>query len=304
MDRLAAMRLFVAVAQLGSFAEAGRRHRLSASVVTRSIARLEEELGLTLLNRTTRSVRVTERGQIYLESCRQILEDLDAAESRARGENAAPRGLLRVSAPIVFGRFHVLPIVNRLLIDHPALAIRLTLSDRNLHLVEDGIDLAVRIGDLADSSLIAVRLGSVGRITLASPAYLERRGEPSHPQALSAHDLIAFDTLDVTSEWQFKRPEDSVRIDPRLAVNSADAALAAAAAGIGITRCLSYQAEDALRSGRLVRILEMFEPAPLPISAVYPAHRVSAASVTAFVKTARAHFKEHPVSAPGKTLPS
>lgn len=298
MDRLTAMRLFSAVARLGSFAEAGRRHRVSASVVTRGIAQLEDELGLTLLNRTTRSVRVTERGQIYLESCRQILADLDAAEARARGENAEPRGVLRITAPITFGRLHVLPVVNRMLAAHPALAIRLTLSDRNIHLVEDGIDVAIRIGDLADSSLIAVKLGSVGRVVVASPAYLARHGVPQRPAELGEHALIAFDTLDVTAEWRFRNPDDVVRIEPRLTVNSADAALAAAAAGVGITRALSYQAAELLGCGSLTRILGSFEPAPVPISAVYPAYRIPPASVAAFVRTAREYFRDHPVAVP------
>lgn len=300
MDRLTAMRLFTDVARLGSFAEAGRRNRLSASAVTRGIAQLEDELGLTLLNRTTRSVRITERGQIYLESCRQILADLDAAEARARGENTEPRGLLKITAPLTFGRLHVLPIVNRMLTAHRALAIRLTLSDRNVHLVEDGIDIAVRVGELADSSLIAVRFGSVRRVVVASPDYLSRRGTPQDPAALADHDLVAFDSLDAAG-WRF-RDTDIARIEPRLTVNSADAALAAAATGIGITRTLSYQADDAIAAGRLVRILQAFEPEALPVSAVYPAHRIPSASVAAFVATARAYFREHPIVAP--PLPS
>ena len=161
MDRLDAMRIYVAVARLGSFAKAARQLRLSPSVVTRSIAQLEDQLGVTLLTRTTRSVRATDRGEIYLESCQQILEDIDGAERKVRGENAEPRGDLKVAAPIAFGRLHVLPVVNRMLTDHRALSVRLTLSDRNVLLVDEGVDVAVRIGDLADSSLIAVKLGAV-----------------------------------------------------------------------------------------------------------------------------------------------
>lgn len=303
MDRLAAIRLFTTVARFGSFAEAGRHHHVSASVVTRTIAALEDELGLTLFSRTTRSIRITERGQIYLASCRQILADLDAAEALARGENAEPRGLLRVTAPITFGRLHILPIVNRMLAAHPGLSIRLTLSDRNIHLVEDGIDIAFRIGELADSSLITVRLGSVGRVMVASPDYLQRRGIPDSPGALAEHDLIAFDTLDSGSEWRFGENERTVRIEPRLAVNSADAALAAAADGIGITRTLSYQAAEALATGRLIRILVAHEGPAIPVSIVYPAHRLPAAAVTAFVAAARRHFRDHPVNAPAADDP-
>ena len=159
MDRLGAMRIFVSVAKLGSFTEAARRLQLSPSVVTRSIAQLEDQLGLTLLLRTTRSLRLTEQGKLYLESCQQILQDVDSAERTARGENAEPRGTLKVAAPVVFGRLHVLPIVNRVLREHRDVAVELTLSDRNIRLVEEGVEVAIRIGELADSSLIAVKLG-------------------------------------------------------------------------------------------------------------------------------------------------
>src|SRR6201986_2285594 len=178
MDRLGAMRVFVTVATLRSFSRGARRLQLSPSVVTRSVAQLEKELGLTLLLRTTRSLRLTERGELYLESCQRILEDIDGAERQVRGEDAAPRGTLKVAAPVVFGRLHVLPIVNNVLRDYREVAVELTLSDRNVHLVEEGVDVAVRIGELADSSLIAVRLGAVSRVVVASPAYLKGRGVP------------------------------------------------------------------------------------------------------------------------------
>ena len=195
MDRLDAMRTFVAVAKLGSFAEAARHLQLSPSVVTRSIAQLEDQLGLTLLLRTTRSLRLTERGELYLESCQQILADVDSAERRVRGEDAEPRGTLKVAAPIVFGRLHVLPIVNRVLRDYRDVAVELTLSDRNVHLVDEGVDVAVRIGELADSSLIAVKLAVVSRVVVASPAYLKERGVPKSPAELAKHDIIAFEGL-------------------------------------------------------------------------------------------------------------
>ena len=293
MDRLDAMRIYVAVARLGSFAKAARQLRLSPSVVTRSIAQLEDQLGVTLLTRTTRSVRATDRGEIYLESCQQILEDIDGAERRVRGESAEPRGGLKVAAPIAFGRLHVLPVVNRMLTDHRALSVRLTLSDRNALLVDEGVDVAVRIGDLADSSLIAVKLGAVSRVLVASPAYLARHGAPSSPADLAALDAIAFESMDATNEWRFG--EKAVRLEPRLSVNSADAAIAAAEAGIGITRALSYQVEAAVLAGRLVPILRSFAPPPSPVSAVYPARRIGSANVAAFVKAARDHFRANPV---------
>ena len=294
MDRLDAMRIFVTVARLGSFAEAARRLRLSPSVVTRSIAQLEDRLGLILLNRTTRSVRLTEQGEIYRESCQQILGDLEDAERRVRGEAAAPRGELAISAPIVFGRLHVLPIVIRLLQERRALTIRLSLSDRNVHLVEEGIDVAVRIGEPADSALIGIRLGEVSRIVVAAPAYLRTRGVPDRPMALAGHDIIRFDGAAATNEWRFSDGY-SARVEPRLTVSSADAAIVAAEAGLGITQTLSYQAKASVVAGRLVPVLQGFAPPPVPVNALYPARRIASANVAAFVKAARDHFRANPL---------
>ena len=288
------MRIFVAVAKLGSFAQAARQLRLSPSVATRSIAQLEDQLGLMLLTRTTRSLRLTGRGEIFLESCQQILDDIDNAERRVRGESAEPRGELRLAAPIVFGRLHVLPIVNRMLNEYPDLSIRLSLSDRNVRLVDEGIDIAVRIGNLVDSSLITTKLGEVSRVVIASPAYLKARGIPKSPTKLVDLDIITFESLDATNEWRFKQNE-TVRIAPRLTVNSADAAIAAAEGGIGIARTLSYQVRDHVEGGRLIAILEKFAPPPLPVSAIYPARRLASANISAFVKTARDHFRDSPI---------
>ena len=291
------MRIFVSVARLRSFSEAARRLQLSPSVVTRAIAQLEDELGLTLLLRTTRSLRLTERGELYLESCQRILEDIDSAERQVRGEDAAPRGTLKVAAPVVFGRLHVLPIVNRVLRDYRDVAVDLTLSDRNVHLVEEGVDVAVRIGELADSSLIAVRLGVVSRVVVASPAYLKGRGVPKSPAELAKHDIIAVEGLGATNEWRFHGSGKPSRLDPRLIVNNIDAAIAAAEAGIGITRTLSYQVQASVTAGRLTPILQQFAPPPLPVNAIYPARRIASANIAAFVKTARSYFKAHPLVA-------
>ena len=288
------MRIFISVAKLGSFAEAARQLRLSPSVATRAVAQLEDQFGLMLLTRTTRSLRLTERGALFLESCQQILEDIDSAERRVRGESAYPRGELKVAAPILFGRLHVLPIINRLLGVHCNLSIRLTLSDRNVHLVDEGVDVAVRIGDLADSSLIAVKLGEVSRVLVASPAYLQSRGAPKIPSELAGHDIIAFESIDATNEWRFKQDE-TIRVAPRLTVNSADAAIAAAEAGIGITRALSYQVRDSVVAGRLVLVLQKFAPAETRVSAVYPPRRIASANVASFVKAARNHFMTSPL---------
>ncbi|HQU25292.1 MAG TPA: LysR family transcriptional regulator [Acidiphilium sp.] len=296
MDNLEAMRIFVSVATQGSFTEAARRMRLSPSVVTRSVARIEERLGIMLLNRTTRSVQLTERGQIYLEDCKRILEDFEMAERRVRGEDAKPRGTLRVTAPVLFGRLYVLPIVNALLQEHSALAIHLTLSDRNVNLFEEGVDVAVRIGELADSSLIALKLGLATPVLVASPAYLQKRGAPESPAALASHDIILFEGIGATNEWSFGADRKTVRVEPRLIVNGADAAITAAEAGVGIARTLSYQVWDALRAGRLTLVLQDFAPSPLPVSIAYQARRIASANVNIFVKTIREHFKANPLA--------
>ncbi len=293
MDRLDAMRAFAAVADLGSFAEAARRLRLSPAAVTRAVALLEDELGLMLLNRTTRSVKLTERGALYLEACKRILGDMEDADRRVRGEDAAPRGMMVLAAPIMFGRLHVLPIVTQMLHEHRELSIRLILSDRLVHLIEEGIDAAVRIGELADSALMALTVGEVRRVTVASPDYLAARGVPATPAALASHDLIAFESIDATNDWRFGQNErTSVRIEPRLSVNTADAAIEAAEAGLGITRALSYQVDAALQAGRLSELLVSFVPPPTPVNIVYPQRRQGSANVSAFVKSARAYFRK------------
>ena len=289
------MRIFATVARLESFAGAARQLRLSPSVVTRAVAQLEDQLGLTLVTRTTRSLHLTERGQVYLDACRQILEDVDVAEKRARGQDAEPRGVLKLTAPVVFGRLHVLLVVNQMLAAHPHLNVRLSLSDQNLHLVDDGVDAAIRIGPLADSSLIAMRLGEVSRVLAASPAYLARRGAPSSPADLKGHDLIAFEAVDAMDEWRFGLGAKPVRLEPRLSVNSADAAIAAAEAGVGITRALSYQVMASVTAGRLVLVLPDFAPEPMPVSLVYPPRRIASANLAAFVRMAREAFRAHPI---------
>ena len=293
MDRLDAMHAFLAVADLGSFAGAARRLRLSPAAVTRAVALLEEQLGVLLLARTTRSVRLTERGALYRETCRRVLEDLEEGEKRVRGEDAAPRGTLTVAAPLSFGRLHVLPVVIGLLREHPALAVRLSLSDRIVSLVEEGVDIAVRVGLLSDSALIAVKLGEVQRQLAASPDYLARRGVPAALHELVQHDMIAFEGIASTDEWRFG--DTGIRVEPRLWANTADAAIAAAEAGLGITRALSYQLRGALESGRLVPVLPAHAPPPDPIHLVYPARRQGSANVAAFLAAARAHFRANPV---------
>ncbi|QBR71781.1 LysR family transcriptional regulator [Beijerinckiaceae bacterium] len=296
MDRLEAMRAFTAVATLGSFAEAARQLRISPSATTRLVADLEERLGLVLLNRTTRSVRLTEGGELYLERCRRVLEDVDDAERAARGQGAEPRGVLKITAPVLFGRLYVMPIVNQVLAEHRQLSIRLVLSDRNMHLIEEDLDVAIRIGDLADSSLIAVRLGGVSRLLVASPDYLMWRSAPRGPADLTAHDVIAFEGIDATNEWRFEPSGKIVRVQPRLMVNCAESAIAAAEAGLGITRALSYQVKAGIAAGRLVPVLPQHTREILPVSAVYPARRIASANRAAFLSAAKAYLKTHSVT--------
>jgi DNA-binding transcriptional LysR family regulator len=201
----------------------------------------------------------------------------------------------KVAAPIVFGRLHVLPIINRVLRDYRDVTAELTLSDRNVHLVEEGVDVAVRIGELADSSLIAVKLGVVSRVVVASSAYLKERGVPKSPAELAKHDIVAVEGLGATDEWRFRDAGKPVRLEPRLTVNNIDASIAAAEAGVGITRTLSYQVQASVIAGRLTTILQQYAPPPLPVNAIYPARRGAAANIAVFMKTARAYFKAHPL---------
>ena len=291
MDRLEMLRTFVAVADQASFAAAARRLRISPTAASRAVAALEASLGTGLLRRTTRSVRLTGDGAAYLERCRAALAELDDAALALRGASAAPGGMMVITAPVVFGRLHILPVVMRLLRDHPALSIRLTLSDRIVRLVDEGIDIAVRIGDLSDSALHALKLAEVRRILVASPAYLAARGVPATVPTLHDHDLISFAGDDAESEWRFgPAGKPAIRISPRLAVNSADAAIAAAAAGLGIARVLSYQAIDAIAAGTLVQLLDSAAPPPLPVHLVYQAGRGATVNVRAFIEGARRHF--------------
>lgn len=291
MDRLEMLRTFVAVADNASFAEAARRLRVSPTAASRAVAALEEALGTSLLRRTTRSVRLTDEGAVYLERCRAALTDLDDAALALRGVGAVPGGNLVVTAPVTFGRIHILPIATSLLRHNPGLDVELTLVDRVVRLVEEGIDVAVRIGDLSDSSLHALKIAEVRRVLVASPGYLELRGMPSNVPELHGHSLISFTEIDRAHEWRFgPTGKTAVRIEPRLMVNTADAAIAAAVDDVGIARVLSYQALDAIESGKLVTLLDAFSPPPSPVHLVYQANRRASVNVRAFIDAARSHF--------------
>lgn len=291
MDRLQALRTFVAVADRRSFVEAARSLGVSPTAASRAVAGLEDTLGVTLLRRTTRSVALTPEGEAYLERCRHALDELDDAARAVRGHEAEPRGTLIVTAPVVFGRMHILPIVERLLRAHSALDAKLMLTDRVVRLAEEGIDIAVRIADLTDSALHAVRVTQVRRVLVASPDYLKRRAVPRRVAELRSHDLIGFDNFTRNGEWRFGSDgENVVRCEPRLMTNSVEAAIDAAMSGIGITRVLDYQVEQHVRAGRLRYVLSGSDPPPVPVSLVYQANRLRSPNVRALIDEARRHF--------------
>ena len=285
MDRLDAMQAFVTVADLQGFAPAARKLGLSPSAVTRLIAALEERLGARLLQRTTRQVTLTDAGSRYLERARRILADVDEAEDAVEGERIRPGGRLVISAPVGFGRLHVSPMVSAYLKRYPEVGADLRLSDRVINLVEEGVDLAVRIGHLPDSTLVARHVGEMRRIVVAAPEYLKARGEPKRPAEISAHDTIQFGAMTAAPDWRFVEDGHEIRISPtpRFATNSADAALQHAEAGGGLTRVLAYQAAASLKAGRLKIVLAKFEQPPLPIHIVYPTSRLLSAKVRTFI---------------------
>ncbi|MET0969108.1 MAG: LysR family transcriptional regulator [Tardiphaga sp.] len=288
MDRLEAMTAFVAVADLKGFAPAARKLGLSPSVVTRLVAMLEDRLGARLLQRTTRSVMLTDVGARFLERARQILADVGEAEGAAQAERTQPTGRLVVSAPVGFGRIHVTPLMSAYLQRYADVAGELRLSNRIVNLIDDGVDAAVRIGHLADSSLVARHLGSMRRIVVAAPEYLAQRGTPKTPQAVAEHDTIQFGNAALPPEWPFLVDGQDIRVAhaPRFTTNIADAAIWHAERGGGLTCVLAYQAADALAAGRLKTVLAKFEQPALPIHIVYPTSRLLSAKVRAFVDLA------------------
>jgi DNA-binding transcriptional LysR family regulator len=285
MDRIDAMQAFVAVADLEGFAPAARKLGLSPSGVTRLIAALEERLGARLLQRTTRRVALTDVGARYLDRARRILADVEEAESAAEGESTRPSGRLVVSAPVGFGRLHVSPMMSAYLARYPEVLGELRLSDRMINLVEDGVDLAIRIGHLADSSLVARQVGEMRRIVVASDGYLKARGEPKTPEAIASHQTIQFGATTAPPDWRFVKDGGEIRVSctPRFVTNSADAAIQYAEQDGGLTRVLAYQAAAAIKGDRLRVVLEKFEQPPLPIHIVYPTSRLLSAKVRTFI---------------------
>ncbi|CAK14206.1 LysR family transcriptional regulator [Pseudomonas entomophila] len=293
MDQIHLMKVFVAVGELESFAAAARRLAISPAAVTRAVSALEEQLGVKLLLRTTRSVRLTEAGGRYLEDTRHILASIVEANEAAAGINAAPKGDLAVTAPILFGKKFVMPCIVRYLQQYPEVDVSAYFLDRVVNLVEEGMDVAVRIGQLPDSGLKALRVGKMRRLLCASPEYLERHGTPRHPSELQRHEVIAAGTLSPRTDWRFGAIDDPtlIRMKPRLTVTSNDAAIAAASAGLGIARLLSYQVADEVAAGRLQVILAEYEEAPWPIHILHRESKYGSTKVRTFIDMLAEHLR-------------
>jgi DNA-binding transcriptional LysR family regulator len=290
MDRFESMSTLLAVVEAGSLSAAARRLNTPLTTVSRKVAELEAHLKTRLLNRSSRRIALTDAGRSYVAACKRILEDLGEAERAASGEYSAPRGDLMLTAPVVFGRLHVLPIVIDFLRAYPDIDIRMSLADRIVNILEEPVDLAVRIGHLPDSSLVARRVGAIRRVICASPAYLAQRGAPREPADLAAHDCITFEGMTAPESWTFPTGA-SVAIRSRLVVNTAEAAIDAAKAAVGITRVLSYQVASALAEGALVLALEAFDPAPLPVNLVHVGQRLLPLKLRAFLDFATPRLK-------------
>lgn len=293
MDRFETLTAFVAVADQRGFAAAARTLGISPPAITRAVAALERHLGVTLLQRSTRAVSLTDEGAAFLDRARRILIDLREAEQIVMGGRSTPRGQLYVTAPVMFGRLHVLPAINALLARHADLNARMMLLDRNVRIVEEGIDVAVRIGALTDSALRVVTIGAVRQIVVASPEYLAGQGAPAGPADLVGHRCIVGSGPRAASAWSFgTRGETSVPVTPRLTVNTVDATIAAAEAGLGLANLLSYQVEQAVAAGRLVEVLADHAPAPLPVSLLYESGRAAMPSVRSFIEAMRERARD------------
>jgi DNA-binding transcriptional LysR family regulator len=295
VDRFHLMMVFVAVAEEEGFAVAARRLRMSPPAVTRAIAVLEERLGVRLLTRTTRLVRTTDAGARYLEDARRILLEADEADEAAAGVNATPRGHLAVTAPVLFGRIYVMPVITAYQMTYKETTVSALFIDRVVNLVEEGLDVGIRIGPLPDSSLRAIRVGQVRRVVCASPAYLKAYGSPTSPADLARHSIIAATSVSAGSEWAFAKGKEriGVRLSPRILVNTNDGALEAAKSGFGLTRLLSYQVANELAAGTLQTVLTEFEEASLPVHVIHREGRHGSAKVRSFVDLAVEKLRAH-----------
>jgi DNA-binding transcriptional LysR family regulator len=299
MDRLDTMRVFVAVADAQGFAPAARLLRMSPPAVTRAVVALEQRIGARLLHRTTRLVRLTEAGERFLADCRRLLAEIQEAEASAGGAHAEPQGPLAVTASVMFGQMYVAPLLLDFLARHPKVRAQAVFVDRIVNLLDEGMDVALRIARLPDSSLTAVRVGAVRRVVVASPAYLAERGVPRTPAELAAHDAIGFaPTGGVATPWVFRAgvtgERQSAEPRVRLEANAGEVGIQAAVAGHGLTRALSYQVAPHVQAGELQIVLTDDEPPPIPIHVVYAEGRRAAAKVRAFVDFAAERLRADP----------
>jgi DNA-binding transcriptional LysR family regulator len=296
MDRLHVMTVFVAVAEEESFAGGARRLGMSPPAVTRAVAALEGRLGVKLLNRTTRFVRVTEAGQRYLDDARRIIADVDEADEATAGVNAAPRGHLAVTAPVLFGKMFVMPGIVDYLRRYPEMEVSAMFLDRVVNLLEEGMDAGVRIGDLPDSSMKAIKVGQVRRVVCAAPSYLAQHGTPHTPAELATHSVVAAVSVTATLEWKFMQKGQglSARVKPRLTVSSNDGAIEAVRSGFGISRLMSYQVAPLVASGEVVPILSDYDMPPLPINVVHREGRYASGKVRSFVDLMVARLRAEP----------
>jgi DNA-binding transcriptional LysR family regulator len=285
MDRFEAISAFVAVARAGGFTAASRSLGIPVATINRRVLDLERDLGVRLLRRATRRVVLTDSGQHYFASCRQLLEDLKEAEEAATGEYRSPKGELTLTAPAGFGRLHLQPVALEFLAAYPEINLKLLLLDRVVHLDDEHVDLALRIAELPDSNLIARALGHVKMVVTASPTYLERRGIPEHPAELLQHDCIDWSSVGPLNSWWFRERGSDLTcpVHTRLSTTSADSAIAAALAGLGVVQTTSYQAAPGVHDGRLVLLLRQFECAPTPVSLVHAGHRQLPLKVREFI---------------------
>lgn len=292
MDRIQQMEVFAAINDTGSFVQAANRLRMSPPAVTRAMNALEDRLGVQLLTRSTRQLKLTDAGVRFLIVARQLLADIESAEKLAVGEEGIAQGHLTVSASLAFSRMIAAPVIRSFLASHPRISVSLVAVDRVTNIVEEGIDVAIRIGELPDSNLMAKRLGVVRRLFVASPEYLDRRGAPNEPSELKLHSIIGFTGIMPSHDWHYKHDKlrGHVQLHPRFEVNDANTALTAVTAGEGITMALSYMVTDEIRSGRLVPVLIDYMPPAEPIHLVYPHSKIIAPKVRAFVDFAAEHL--------------
>ena len=297
MDKIAMMRIFLEAAECQSFAAASQRLDMSAPAVTRAIARLEGSLGVRLFHRTTRRVRLTESGVRYFEDAKRILEEIEEVESALVGVYREPKGVLSVTAPVLFGRKYIVPILLEFLDRHPEVQVKAIFYDRVSNILDEGLDVAIRIGNLKDSGQFAVRVGNVQRVVCGSPDYFDKHGTPNHPADLADHQIIQASAVETSTTWWFDSDGGrvSVRVSPRLQCNQNDSAISAAKNGYGITRLMSYQVGEEFQSGSLIRILQEYEAEPMPINILHLEGLRASAKIRSFVDLAKERLQTNPL---------